>query len=77
MNKHGASTVVSGGRYPNKRACNYNELDPQRYAANTNDQPVVNGLIRVGNYENLSKITISVKEPLRGSHSTATLVFVH
>ena len=41
VNKHGASTVVSGGDgYPKKRACNYNELDPQRYAANTNGEPV-------------------------------------
>ena len=41
-------------RYPKKSACNYNELDPQRYAANTNGQPVVWRTVRVGNYEHFS-----------------------
>ena len=78
MDKHGASTVVSGGDGIRKREhvtttnSILNGMQRILTVSLLND-----GLILVGNYEYFSKITINAKEPPRGSHSTATRVFVH
>ena len=78
MDKHGASTVVSGGDGIRKRehVTTMNSIINGMQRIRTVSL-LYDGLVLVGNYEYFSKITINAKEPPRGSHSTATRVFVH
>ena len=78
MDKHGASTVVSGGDGIRKRehVTTMNSILNGMQRIQTVSL-LYDGLILVGNYEYFSKITINAKEPPRGSHSTAIRVFVH
>ena len=77
-NKHGASTVVSGGDGIRKRehVITMNSILNGMQRIWTVSL-LYDGLIRVGNYEYFSKITINAKEAPRGSHSTVTRAFVH
>ena len=80
MNKRGASTVVSRGDGIRKRehVITMNSILNGMQRIRTVSL-LYDGLMRIGNCEHFSKITINAKEPPRGSHSTApaTRVFVH
>ena len=78
MDKHGASTVVSGGDGIRKleHVTTMNSILNGMQRIRTVSL-LYDGLVLVGKNEYFSKITINAKEPPRGSHSTATRVFVH